>query len=95
MLPIRRNVPMPKIEGRVPPPPRRKYPFDQMEIGDMFFVPNKKKNTISTHISTEGNSRGMKLATRLCHMRQTEAGWEPANEGEPGAVQGVGVWRQK
>lgn len=72
----------------------RKYPFDQLEIGDMFFVPGKEKNTLSTHTSTISKKLGFRFVTRLVWMvGSDEEGWGTASKGDEGAVQGIGVWR--
>jgi hypothetical protein len=80
---------------RVTPPSRRKYPLEDMEVGDMFFVPNKTKNTLTTHISAEGKKLGRKYTTRLCHMRKTQRGWSICDATHEDAVLGIGVWRQE
>lgn len=89
-----KNVPVPKAirSGRSP---RRRYPFEDMDIGDMFFIPNKSKNTLTTQTSMAGKRLGRKFVTRLTHMYLTEDGWEACNPDEPEAVQGIGVWRTR
>lgn len=90
----KKKVPVPAV---VRPPVvarRRKYPFDDMKVGQHFFVPDREKNTLSTHASTVGKKLGFKFETRLCWMKKDKAeGWLPAEEGERGAHQGIGVWR--
>lgn len=92
MLPIVKNVPIPKTTRKVVTVVSRKYPFHDMDIGDMFFVPNKTKNSLATHASTVSKKLGKKFVTRLTYMVPTENGWEPADEGDEGAVQGIGCW---
>ena len=89
---VHKNVPVPKAR-RVHAPSRRKYPLDAMDVGDMFFVPGKQKNTLATHVSTVGKALGRKFVTRLTHMVETLDGWQPADADTPKAVLGVGVWR--
>jgi len=89
---VQKDVPIPKTI-RTAPPARRKYPFDKMEVGDMFFVPDKTKNTLATHASTTGKKLGRKFVTRLVFMKEGLDGWTPCEQDEEGAVQGVGVWR--
>lgn len=89
---VLKNIPVPKTL-RNWTPNRRKYPFEQMDVGDMFFVPNKKRNTIATHTSTAGKQLKCKFVTRLCHMKEGLEGWEPCEPTDEGAVMGVGVWR--
>jgi hypothetical protein len=91
MFEIQKNVPVPKTRRLNAPP--RKYPFREMEVGDMFFVPNKTKNTLMTLASTEGRNLGRKFSTKLCFMFNHAGHWEPCEPGTRGAIQGVGVWR--
>lgn len=89
---VQKNIPMPKVTRD---PPRRKYPFDEMEVGDMFFVPGKDRNTLTAHVSTTGKMLGRKFTTRLTYMVETTRGWKQAKPDTEGAIQGVGVWRVK
>jgi hypothetical protein len=93
MLSIQSSVPLPKRSRGVLPSKPRKYPFDQMEVGQMFFIPNKTKNTLHTYFSSVGKRMGIKLATRLVHMYETDEGWALCEAGDEGAVPGIGVWR--
>lgn len=92
MFEVHKNVPQPKA-ARVTPAPRRKYPFEDMELGDMFFVPYKTKNTLATHASTVGKKLGRKFSTQLIHMVADDGNWELVGADDPGAVLGIGVWR--
>lgn len=92
MLPVQKKVPLPKTL-RPAMPSRRKYPFEEMDVNDMFFVPHKDKNTLATHASTVGASLGRKFRTRLTYMRETREGWVPCEANEKKAVLGIGVWR--
>lgn len=89
---VQKNVPVPKVL-KASAAVRRKYPFEDMEVGDMFFVPGKNKNTLTTHASTVGKSLKRKFITRLTHMTETVEGWKQATPDTPGAIQGIGVWR--
>jgi hypothetical protein len=91
MYDIQKKVPVAKI-ARPPSATRRKYPFDTMEIGDMFFVPGNIKNTLTTHVSAAGKKLGRKFTTRLCHMTKTKEGWAQPKPGAKSQI-GVGVWR--
>jgi len=91
MLRTTRNVPVPR--RLLPPTPRRLYPLDTMEIGEMFFVPGKTTNTLASYTSTVGRKLSRKFTTRLCWMRETRKRWVEAKQGVEGAVLGVGVWR--
>lgn len=91
-----KNVPIPSaVSARQRVGRRRKYPFNTMDVGEMFFVPNRTKNNLTTHASAVGRKLGRKFATRLMHMRDTGDHWEPCAESDDGAVIGVGVWRTK
>lgn len=98
MFTVNKNVPIPKAKRSAPPPIRRKYPFNEMTPGAMFFVPGRSKNTLSKHASTMAKKMNksletkIKFVTRLCFMRETLKGWEPCKEGDNGATQGIGVW---
>lgn len=94
MLKVQKKVPLPKAI-RPAVPARRKYPFVDMQVGDMFFIPGREKNNLTTHASTVGKQLGRKFVTRLCHMRETKEGWEPCAPEDKGAKTGIGVWRTK
>ncbi len=105
LLRVNKDVPIPRAQRHVPAS-RRKYPFEDMEIGDMFFVPGKEKNTLATHASTTGKQLGRQFITRLLWMVQLEDGdWvnQYGVDGEvydvvsdtEGATLGIGVWRVK
>jgi hypothetical protein len=64
-----------------------------MEIDDMFFVPGRTKNTLSTHATTVGKALNRKYVTRKTYMVKTKQGWEPCDPGATGATLGIGVWR--
>lgn len=89
---VQKNIPIPKVI-KTNPTARRKYPFEDMDVGDMFFVPGKAKNTLTTHASTVGKNLGRKFITRLTHMVETVEGWEQSSPDNPSAIQGIGVWR--
>ena len=93
MFAVQKKVPLPQAI-RTAAHPRRKYPFEDMEVGDMFFVPNRDKNTLATHASTVGKTLGRRFVTRLTHMAQDINGvWHPVEATHNAAVQGIGVWR--
>ena len=93
MFGITRNIPVPG-QLRREYVPRRKYPFEVMEVGDMFFVPYRTKNNLSTHVSNVSKALKRKYTTRMTYMRELSPGeWEPVEKGEAGAVLGIGIWR--
>jgi len=77
----------------------RKYPFNTMEVGKSFFIPNREKNTLSTHASIMGKRLNKKFKTMLVWGHELEyedgsVGWQLAHApGEEGSVLGIGVWR--
>lgn len=92
MYSVQKNIPVPKPQ-RMTPGSRRKYPLDTMDVGEMFFVPHKEKNSISTHIAASGAALGRKFVTRLTCMVETKRGWKLATPDTADAVRGIGVWR--
>lgn len=95
MFELQRNVPIPPVNRSGRTPRRRKYPFESMKVGEMFFVPNKTKNTLNTHLAAVSKQLGHKYRSRLTFMRQGEDGWELCDPQHPAAVQGIGVWRDE
>jgi len=92
MFTITKKIPLPV--ARRDNAARRKYPFEAMEVGDMFFVPYKTRNTLYTHASNVGKETGRKFATRMTQMLPAENGtWVPTAPRTKGAVRGIGVWR--
>lgn len=71
---IEKNVPMPEKHVRW------KYPFDQMEVGDSFFVVNKD----TTQMSALCKRAGKRLTARFTTAKA-----------ERGAEVGVRVWRME
>jgi len=93
------------VQKKIPEPPRinagrrtgrRKYPFEELEVGDMFFVPGKTRNALGSHVSVTGKELGRKFSARTCYMRQdADGGWDHCDENADGATLGVGVWRKE
>jgi hypothetical protein len=88
-----KNIPIAKV-ARTNTRTWRKYPFDTLAIGEMFFVPDRNKNTLTAHASTVGRKLGRKFVTRLTTMTMTATGWQPCKSEAKGAVLGIGVWRK-
>ena len=76
MFEIRKDIPIPTAtrEGFTKP---SKYPFRDMEVGDMFFVANAKKS-FSSLASAAGKRLGRKFSTRAVTQ---------------GEETGIGCWR--
>lgn len=91
---VLKNIPIPKTM-RTAPPPRRKWPLDDMGVGDMFFVPGRDKNNLATYCSTAGKKLGRRFTTRLCYMHEVKGDYVPCEPDVRGATLGVGVWRIK
>ncbi len=92
MVQLQKDVPLVKAT-RVVPESRRKYPLNEMEVGDMFFVPNAK-STLPTYCAKMGKKLQVKFQTRTCYMRlDDKEEWQPCEPGDEGAVRGTGVWR--
>jgi len=87
------DVPIAKVT-RVRTRTWRKYPFDTLRVGDMFFVPDRNKNNLTSHASTVGSKLGRKFVTRLTTMTMTSDGWKSCSPDTKGAVRGIGVWRK-
>jgi hypothetical protein len=92
------------VHTQVPLPTRRlhssdrarKYPFHEMEVGDMFFVPNAKRKTLASHATATGRKIGRKFSSRQITMIEAPDGsWQPCDPAETGAVHGIGIWRVK
>lgn len=94
MYDIQNGVPVPSpMRSNRTAPRRRRYPFEQMEVGDFFFVPNRKRNTLGNYVSEVGRELDRKYATRLTYMREVQSQWELCEPDDEGAVLGIGVWR--
>lgn len=89
---IMKNVPVAKTV-RTNPAPARKYPFADMKINEMFFVPGKKTASMTPYASAMGRKLGKRFTTRMCWMIETTKGWKLAEPGTKDAVLGTGVWR--
>lgn len=91
-----KNIPLPSaVASRRGKGRPRKYPFETMEVGDMFFVPNRTKNNMTTHASAVGSKLGKKFATRRIYMTKEDGQWRSCESHEEGAIMGIGVWREK
>jgi hypothetical protein len=91
MFKIQKNVEVAKV--RKPSGRRKKYPFADLDVGDMFFIPNKTTNTMMSQASHAGKQLGRKFSTRLIWMANVEGDWIPCTESAKDKVMGVAVWR--
>jgi hypothetical protein len=95
MFKVQKNVAMPATV-RNPATVKRVYPYHTMDVGDFFFVPNKKKNTLSSHASAAGRKLGRKFNTRLTHAYlDKKENWHICEASREGAVLGIGAWRSE
>ena len=87
------------VKGVAPEMSRRKavkgrvYPYAELDVGDMFFVPNRPTNNLMTHSSNMGKRLGRRFSTRHVWKVRINDAWEPANQGDEGAVLGIAVHR--
>ena len=74
------------VKGRI-------YPYTELQVGDMFFVPDRPENNLMTHTSNMGKKLGRKFQTRHKWARKINDRWVFCNEGDEGAVLGIAVHR--
>jgi hypothetical protein len=94
MYKVYSSIELPKARA-VMPDRARKYPFPEMEVGDMFFVPDANRKTLASHANASGRKLGMKFSVRTVFMHAVDTDWVPAEAGDEHAVTGVGIWRVK
>lgn len=70
-----------------------KWPWSIMKVGEMFFVPDRTHNTMTTLAWSTGVKLGKKFPTRMIYMRKTREGWVQCEKTHRNAVYGIGVWR--
>lgn len=89
------GIPKPAVD-RSPKNPRRKWPVDTMPAGDVFFLPGRTTKSVSAYLSRVSKPlKDKKFSAIHCWMREVKGGWELAEAGDAGAVEGVGVWRDE
>ena len=93
MLKVQRKMAIP--EKQVPARPRTTYPFEQLEVGDMFFIPEKTRKSLAPYIYAVGVKLGVRFSVRTTQMLETRRGWKACDSDADGAVAGLGVWRVK
>ena len=90
---LQSNWPKPSIK-RTPRP--RKFPVEDMKVGNMFFVPARNARSVSAYISRITKGLPGVYSVRPCWGIQSTTGeWVQADEGDRSAVAGVGVWRDQ
>lgn len=93
MYELQSNIPLADVVPGKRKGRRSKYPFEDMKVDDMFFVPNKEKNTLAAYVWSVGNDLGRKFSSRLTYMAREGERWVPCDPEDPKAVRGIGVWR--
>ena len=53
MRQVQEGVPLPPPK-RVRQRPRSRYPFETLEVGEVFFVPHRPRNNLAPYVSTQG-----------------------------------------
>lgn len=95
MLETQKALPIPKVaRGPQRKPRPRRYPFDTMEIDDMFFVENRNRNNLKSYASEQGRALGRRFKTRFLFARKDATGkWIFCASSDKGAVPGIMIWR--
>lgn len=94
MLEIYKGVPIPPVNHnpmKNQELPRRVYPFENMDVGDMIFHVGKTTATVAPHVHNVAKKLGWQFTVRQTFACMTPKGVEvcsPAN-----GFSGVGVWR--
>lgn len=83
------NVPMP---AAFRDPRGSKYPFHELEVGQMFFIPDGS-HAVATSATHWGKKLNRKFSLRTIAARETSRGWKVCEKDAPDAQIGVGVWR--
>lgn len=80
---IRKGIPVPAIQGRGFGARVSKYPFEQLELTDSFFVPNVTSKSFASTITTQNKRYGKQEPKRQFTCRTDTVD----------GVAGVSVWR--
>ena len=84
MYNIETNIPLPNVnDGRGR---KKKYPFTQMKIGDSFFVPNNKIETVRASLYNPNNKNNLPKGSKfkILKVKEFRQGY---------AQEGVRCWR--
>lgn len=52
-------------KGIAPPPDRACYPWDEMEVGDSFLVPDRRPQTVKNAAVSRAKHDGRRYATKI------------------------------
>lgn len=91
MYEVQKGVPIPPRE--LPPRGNRLYPFETMQVGEMFFVPNRQKNNLGGYVWAAAKRYKRRFSTRMTYMRQEDSKWVQTTKDDPSGVRGIAVWR--
>lgn len=78
--------------------PKTRYPFETLEVGQLFFLPGRKASKFSPYAGKFGRRTGRRFQTRDIFMTKRmdgdrQVGWDLATSGDNGAVAGCAVKR--
>ena len=91
MYKLQTGVPIPPIRRHGRP---RKYNFDAMVVGHMFFAVGKTTHALSPYVSAVARRLKRKFLLRQTTMIQsTNSDWSECPPDAVGAIAGVAVWR--
>ena len=98
---VQPQAPMPAARRRAQP---SKYPFDSMEVGAWFFVPDEgyedgvKAASVRAAMYRQNavrEARGQRFAARSVYaVFSARKGWTQVDASHADAVPGTGVWRE-
>lgn len=86
------DIPKPALGVKLRSRPR-KYPFHEMQVGQMFFVPGAKPSTMMSLAYATGKRLGFVIKTRRLWMVHDRKEWVQVAEGTPDAKLGVAIYR--
>lgn len=94
MFTVQSGVPLPEVDRR-PKRLQRKHPIDDLQPGQMYFIPWRVDKSISAYVSRVTKNLPGQFSARRCWMRQEKNNvlWKPCNPADKGATEGTGVWR--
>lgn len=90
MLSIQSGVPKPARQTKAP---RRKYPLEEMEVGQFLFYPGSNSRYVSSYVSRAAKDMLQVFSTKHCWAVRRRGAWKLVDEAFPGAIEGTGIWR--
>lgn len=89
------GIPVPPVDYS--PRTKSKYPFANMVVGQMIFVPGRTGKNLPSYVSRRTRNLPGKFITRHCWMRRRHTGskwsWVECDPKTDGATEGTGIWR--